>query len=83
MRGIWLLLVCRFSPLIENTKIDTHAIGIYGTSLMVCVMERLVIGTPTGRIYTYPQHQLLQCPKIDYGSFKTAQNKASATHSKM
>jgi len=44
-----------------NRQSDTHAVGIYSTPLKVCVMAWLAIGTPTGTVYTYPQHLPLQC----------------------
>ena len=63
-RGIWLLLVRDSRPTTAkqvNEQSDTHAVGIYNTPLKVCVMAWLAIGTPTGTVYTYPQHQLLLC----------------------
>ena len=63
-RGIWLLPVRYSRPttaLVVNRQSDTHAVGIYNTPLKVCVMAWLAIGTPTGTVYTYPQHLPLQC----------------------
>ena len=64
-RGIWLLLVRDSRPTTAkqvNEQSDTHAVGIYSTPQKVCVMAWLAIGTPTGTVYTYPQHQPLLCP---------------------
>ena len=59
-------LFCSSRPstaLVVNRQSDTHAVGIYSTTLKVCVMAWLAIGTPTGTVYTYPQHLPLQCSR--------------------
>ena len=79
-RGIWFLLVRDSRPTTAkqvNEQSYTHANGIYGKPLKVCMTAWLAVGTPTGRYI--PTRSTNLCNVLDLlfecGSFESPKTK--------